>query len=589
MREKGKLLLILVFVTIIVIFGFLVVDFFQNSGNLIVENYKVELSPDGNLTETYEFNVGVSGEYRMLYRDWDNDVTYNSNLNSPHIEVTYVSCPFIPYVKDYRGDVEILSGSSNYDSFIKSKAFNNEIGCYNPNYFNKGKYELKIDYKIIPPVEYDDEYYHINIKLTEEHITYKNVRIVINDPENDIFKLYTHPHMDITKSNSKYVITGSSPSNNLIEFEIVSKNIKYGYKSYEENILETTESANNYYDLGYSIFTILNYILLVLTFGFALILLFIYYLKGKEEDYVVPEYISFVPKKRKPWIVNLVFKEPEHKIDENALYSTLLDFHNRKIITLKNSDGSLEIKINQTSEELDEYEKRVFSFIERWSNNNVFNLDNFASKISNRQFGLSTINEINKDMNYLKKTAKSDLLKDFFISSRRYPLIFTFLSIILLPLLFFSFIKWASIYPMIIQTLILSLILLIQSLIAYSTPPALFGHWKEDYYKEKLEWDSFRDFLSDMAQLKKYEMQDIIIWEEWLVYGTALGVGKKVAKAMEKLNINIHQANFVPLMYGSFYSVNNAIISTRQGSGGSHGGGSFGGGGGFGGGGAGGR
>ncbi|MCI0501811.1 MAG: DUF2207 domain-containing protein, partial [Epsilonproteobacteria bacterium] len=324
-----------------------------------------------------------------------------------------------------------------------------------------------------------------------------------------------------------------------------------------------------------------------------LILLFIYYLKGREEDYVVPEYLNFIPKKRKPWLVNLVFNKTEHKIDENALYATLLDFHNRKIITLKNFNNSLEIKINQTSEELDEYEKRVFSFIETWSTNGIFNLDDFASEIRIKEYDPSTVNEINKEMKYLRKTAKSDLLNDFFVSGRRYPIILFLLGLVLSAILLIPFIQYTSIYPMLHQTLILSLILLIQSLIAYSAPPALFGHWKDDFYKEKLEWDSFRDFLSDMAQLKKYEMQDIIIWEDWLVYGTALGVGKKVAKAMEKLNINIHEANYVPVMYGSFHSVNYAIMSSRQGSsggsGGGGGGGSFGGGGGFGGGGAGGR
>ncbi len=130
-------------------------------------------------------------------------------------------------------------------------------------------------------MKYDDEYYHINIKLAEEHIPYKNVRIVINDPENDIFKLYTHPHMDITKSNSQYVITGSSPSNNLIEFEIVSKNIKYGYKNYEENILEKTESANNYYDLGYSDIYYLKLLVASFNFWFCINITFYLFLKRK--------------------------------------------------------------------------------------------------------------------------------------------------------------------------------------------------------------------------------------------------------------------------------------------------------------------
>lgn len=68
-------------------------------------------------------------------------------------------------------------------------------------------------------------------------------------------------------------------------------------------------------------------------------------------------------------------------------------------------------------------------------------------------------------------------------------------------------------------------------------PKAFFGRWKADYYKEKLEWDAFKSFLSNFAIIQKYAPEDIAIWKEWLVYGTALGVGHNVVKAMDKLKI----------------------------------------------------
>ena len=70
-------------------------------------------------------------------------------------------------------------------------------------------------------------------------------------------------------------------------------------------------------------------------------------------------------------------------------------------------------------------------------------------------------------------------------------------------------------------------------------PPTLFGHWKDDHFKEKLEWDSFAHFLSDLAMIQKYAPEDLSMWGEWLVYGTALGVGKNVEQAMKSLNIHI--------------------------------------------------
>ena len=43
-------------------------------------------------------------------------------------------------------------------------------------------------------------------------------------------------------------------------------------------------------------------------------------------------------------------------------------------------------------------------------------------------------------------------------------------------------------------------------------PPTLFGHWKDDHFKEKLEWDAFAHFLSDMAMIQKYAPEDLSMW-----------------------------------------------------------------------------
>ena len=119
--------------------------------------------------------------------------------------------------------------------------------------------------------------------------------------------------------------------------------------------------------------------------------------------------------------------------------------------------------------------------------------------------------------------------------------------------------SWGSAYPIIFPNLVFSLTFTLQAFILLTAPPSLLGHWKEDYYKEKLEWDSFKRFISDLDQLKKYNIKDIGIWQEWLIYATALGIGKQVSRSMRTLNINVKEAMFVPVMFGSFYGINSAI------------------------------
>ena len=84
-----------------------------------------------------------------------------------------------------------------------------------------------------------------------------------------------------------------------------------------------------------------------------------------------------------------------------------------------------------------------------------------------------------------------------------------------------------------------SIVILLQTIPPLFVSSSLFGRWKENYYKEKLEWDAFKTFLSDFASIKKYAPQDIKMWQEWLVYATTLGVGDKVVEAMRQLNIQI--------------------------------------------------
>jgi len=87
----------------------------------------------------------------------------------------------------------------------------------------------------------------------------------------------------------------------------------------------------------------------------------------------------------------------------------------------------------------------------------------------------------------------------------------------------------------------------VQAYVGYSAPPTLFGHWKGDYYREKLEWIAFRDFLTDLSNPGRYKQSDIDKWGEWLVYGTALGAGPEVSRIMQKLGLHLDiQGMFFP-------------------------------------------
>jgi uncharacterized membrane protein len=143
---------------------------------------------------------------------------------------------------------------------------------------------------------------------------------------------------------------------------------------------------------------------------------------------------------------------------------------------------------------------------------------------------------------------------------------------------------WASIVSYLLwMPMVLGTVVLVQGAIAYSFPSTLFGRWRDGMFKEKLEWDAFRAHLNDYSQLSRYSTEDLSIWGSWLVYGTALGVGDKVAKAMQDFNIKLESAVVATTARKHFHPMITASQRASSGGGKGHkggGGGKMGGGGG---------
>ena len=456
----------------------------------------------------------------------------------------------------------------------------NEAGCFNPNRFGSGRYEISYLFKLHPPVEVDEKYSHLNLKLLDEHLPYRNVEVAIHDSEGLIEQLFIHPPMASKKEGDAWIITGSSPENSLLEVEMLLKpeasKVIPGFPRNVSDVEGQTLSANSAYSSNYALASNLFNGLRALVLLFPLLLLLIYYRFGREKSYTVPKTLSYVPSKIKPWVVNLVFKGDAFDFDQDGFYATLLDLSRRGVLDLE-SEPSLRIKLHKDAAAAeDSYESKVLSFLKIYSSNGVFVADDFEDRVKDlRNNRPEDLYEVRDTMDKLLKVADKKVSMQF-VSSGRWKmagLIGVFL--VVAGLVSVLALIFGSIYPSLYQTALISLILLAQSVLPVFAPSALFGRWKSDYYKEKLEWEAFRNFLSDFAMVQKYAPEDINIWKEWLVYGTALGVGKKVSEAMKQLNIQIPEApavTYMPVYFNNVYGLTTPP-STGSGPGGFGGGG----------------
>ena len=383
-------------------------------GDVYVDSYRADIYLNGTLAEQFVYDISASGKYKMLYRSWKMPLSEQS-MKSPYVSLLDISPPkgSLPYLKNWAGNVTPLSSQAkNYTERIADLAENNEAGCLQPQMFSAGKYRIGYRFLIHPFLECDQEFCHWNFRLTDDHLPYRQVSIYIHDPDKLLVQLFPHPKMDYRREGDAWVITGSSPKDEMIELEMLlrseaSRHLD-GFPRQVADVKGKTLSAQGSdYDL------LLPLQALILLFPFAL--LAVYYRFGREKRYTVPKTLSYVPSKRKPWLVNLVFKGDAFDFDKDGFYATLLDLHRRGVVEIDSVTGT-RIKLLQPEESgEDDYEQKVLNFLKSNSTKGVFNAQAFEGNVKNLQKSSDTswLQEMHEAMDGLLRYTNHDAASEF--------------------------------------------------------------------------------------------------------------------------------------------------------------------------------
>lgn len=565
-------------------------------GDAVVSDYSAVFYSDGTLEETFTYKINVEGK-RFLFRFWEDQLS-TSPLQNPHILLVDIEAPAntIRYVKDYAGQFSTLDETSyNTEMQINSLAYRNEAGAFRPEGYTPGEYMVKYTFKIKPPLEVDDENVHLNLKLASVHLPYEKVRVAFEDP-GYIVKSYSHPPtLRKTTDMNMIVFSGSSGEDQLLEFEFLMTHgvldILEGDQRMVQDVESLTVNANRVLWIEYMIASLSIWVMRLAGFVMPIGLYMIWNRVGKEKDYVVPRTLSVVPNKdRAAWVVNLVFKSDAADFDEDGFYATLLDLHIKEKIRISTEETEATIEILD-DQGLDRYEDRVMDFLSSIAVNDVVspqNMNEMAERGKSNSVDASRLGLIQAKYSKLTTSTDEKVAKEFTVNGKKELVMPAALCLMSSLILAGAFTVSPNADWVFFKALVYSLIPLLQVIIAALFPTTLFGYWKDDNLREKLQWDAFKAHLSDFSQLDRYGPEDINMWGRWLVYGTALGVGDKVAEAMNMLEVDYAPVRFVPTYYYWFRPITTARLygSSRSGSGGS-GGGGFGGGGGMGGGGGG--
>jgi len=580
MREERVILLIVV----LFIFGGFVA-FFVSSQNTEFNFYKSEITIDGNkITERLSYKPDK--EYHTLYRDFESKLYFKGDdyYTGERIELTKVNClAGTPYISPFTyGFCMILGNKTQYKAQCPAYTENNEYGCTFgvAKGFREGEdYWVEATYEI-----YSDTIFEIN---GEKYIK---------------FEVYSkNKHKSLNEKN--FIITGSHVSKNSYSSgENVIVYIPYiGNDSGQKYaFLEDYEYDNNFWMLlVYLLFCLLP----------AGILYCVWRFFGREKSYEdIPEELSMYPNERKAWEVTAYFQPPFNSLDKNFFAAMLINFYHKKIIDIKMKGKDAWIKINNYKEDLDQIEtdflntiKSLFydkplSFFKQ--NNPKYNLAKSFAKLETAfiiPLSSGATKYIEGDYLFLKKAMQNWKNSSFvrlafrvlhedvkkigkkYIDTKGRIIISVLLVIIAFGANMAGNFFIGKTFFLVILYVAMFFVLI------FSSNSALFIRFNEEYYKEFQKWQAFKRFLKNSFSMKHHGYKGVAIWNNILVYSTALGVSKKVLDQLKQAKVI--DENYYNLYYGVY--VSSGSFSAASGSAGGAGGGA--GGGGAGGGGGGGR
>lgn len=257
---------------------------------------------------------------------------------------------------------------------------------------------------------------------------------------------------------------------------------------------------------------------------------------GKEYDVPSPKYVHFPPNDRAPALVTALLNQGG-TVDINAFSATLLDLARRKFVKIEAKQsyskglfgiGSKKIyeyilhRNNKNKEsKLAPFEKEVLEFVFRGTAETIsfdeVKKEMKANPSETRDFFVSWKAEVQKASgreNFIEEDSKKIRNKFNLTSVGAFTIIWIWIS---------GYFNWWNGYEFLLflPPILIGVVTLIGS--------KIFLRWNRQSAAEVAQWLGFKRFLTDFSHFKDELPQALIIWEEMLVYGTALGVAKKVS------------------------------------------------------------
>ncbi len=600
MLFKNKLYLFTLFIVLLLMF---VPNISARSYSIDSFDINYTLNPNGIINVSEKLMYSLSGCYTELFIQKPNDLV----IENPSGYCTGSTCDFIyKSTKTISGEKELILKGSYCDTSVTT-------------YFS---YDINNQIRVL--VDGAQFYYQLYGGRTEVS-TFASINIFLPGDVNQTTQLiHSQGYMTIIpiSMNTSNLINISKPvsSNEIIEinllmpktwFDINSPNF-YRYQDNNYTIEQVKEIDSNWqegYDAYNSSFTKkqepkinpffsgLIFILIIFSFIFLVWLIF-----GKEYSRSQVGYFGVferdLPEDEDPVKANYFIKGdfPKDWFSSAILYLVW----KKHFELLKNSNG--DFILIKTKKEVDvnvlpDYVVGVYKYLIKHYPSQEINLEDLKSRLSGKGVKLFSKGFISK---LVANAGMQEEFKKLYISTKKkydswfeksklfkgtgYG-VFTVFLVLLFPI---SFISSGILFNGSYMFIVFLFVFIFSFTSRFFFYKVIFGRFTREGRLKNLKWEAFKRYITTFSLMKQHPPQSVIIWEEYMVYATAMGVAKKTAKALETVLPEEFNHNDRFVAYSGFGAFASSFSTATGGSSGSHGGGSggFGGGGGGGGGGA---
>ena len=384
-------------------------------------------------------------------------------------------------------------------------------------------------------------------------------------PGNNGNEYYLNPEYynlsDSIDGNTIHIETKEIPSGEFYELQVLMPLDDFSNATYakhvnadgKDQIMQQQANYKGEVSLWGNVFSALS----ALCFIPPLSLVYIYFKYGKEPkiDYE-GIYERELPTDDSPAVVNAMIANRDNigKPDMKGFEATIMDLIDRKVFKIHVEDSQhtqdliLEFDDSKYGE-LSPDEKKAYDLLKTFGDGDILNVSRLSSKLNNETNGKLFVKKLDewKDSVYDTHIGDERLNEYFHDKGNTISQLLTAAGILIAVFIFL--ISLFSKHPASMIALVASVILGVISFAMIFLPQDIFGQWTPKGRLYYLKWKNFKKFLSDNSLIKEHPPESIVIWNKYLVYGTALGVADKVYESMKLHEPRVHDDDY---HYGSY-------------------------------------